>query len=138
MARPMTSIRDVAALMDRHDVGSVLIKDGSSLLGIVTESDFVRRAVLEGHDMARTPVQRIMTRDLVTVTPGMDIFDALLLMKDTDVKHLPVVDESKLVGFITVKDILRVQPNLFENFVDSYQLREEGRKPIKNAEIDEE
>jgi CBS domain-containing protein len=79
-----------------------------------------------------------MTRDLVTVTPGMDVFDALLLMKDANVKHLPVVDDKRLVGFITVKDILRVQPHLFDNFVDSYRLREANRKPIKHAEMDED
>jgi CBS domain-containing protein len=139
-AQPATALRDVAAIMERHDISSVLIQRGSQLVGIVTANDFVRRAVLEGHDMGKTPVHRIMTKDMVTVSPGLDVFDALLLMKDANVRHLPVVDDGKLVGFVTMKDILRVQPNLFENIVDTFELREEHRKPIKvtNAEIEEE
>jgi CBS domain-containing protein len=138
VASPSTCLRDVAAIMERYDIGSVLIKSGTQLLGIVTEEDFVRRAILEGHDFAKTPVHRIMTKDLVTVSPGMDVFDALLLMKDAGVRHLPVIDESNLVGFVTLNDILKVQPHLFENIVDMISLREEHRKPVRNAEIDDE
>jgi CBS domain-containing protein len=138
VATPHMTIRDVAALMEKFDVGSVLVKRGHELLGIVTETDFVQRAVLEGHDACTTPITKIMTKDLVTVSPGMDIMDALLLMKDTDVRHLPVVDESKLVGFVTIKDILRVQPQLFDAIADSFRLREEERKPLGQGPILEE
>jgi CBS domain-containing protein len=139
VSHPSTSIRDVAAIMDRYGIGSVLIQRGSELLGIVTESDFVRRAVLEGHDLINTPVHKIMTKDLVTVSPGIDVFDALLLMRDASVKHLPVVDENKLVGFITLKDILKVQPHLLENITDMIELREEYRKPLtRSADIDDD
>lgn len=140
-AHPNMSIRDVAALMERYNIGSVLIKNGTELLGIVTEMDYVRRAVLEGHDCTDTPISKIMTRDIVTVSPGMDVLDALLLMKDAEVTHLPVVDDGELVGFITLKDILKVQPHLFENIVDMIELREESRKMrgrIRSAHIDEE
>jgi signal-transduction protein with cAMP-binding, CBS, and nucleotidyltransferase domain len=139
VAHPSTCIRDVAAIMDRFGIGSVLIQHGPELLGIVTESDFVRRAILEGHDLANTPVHKIMTRDIVTVSPGMDVFEALLLMKDSDVKHLPVTDEGRVVGFVTMNDILKVQPHLFENIVDMIELREEHRKPLtRAAELDDE
>lgn len=137
-AQPSTSIRDVAAIMEKYNIGSVLIKAGTDLLGIVTERDYVRRAILEGHDINKTPVHMIMTKDMVTVSPGMDVFDALLLMKDANVRHLPVIDDGKLVGFLTVKDILKLQPHLFENIVDMIELREEHRKPLgKYAEYDD-
>jgi len=141
VASPNTSLRDVAALMDKFSVGSVLVKRGTELMGIVTEADFVRRAVLEGHNIDVTPVSRIMTKDMVTVGPGMDVLEAIDLMKDADIRHLPVVDENKLVGFITLNDILKIQPHLFENIVDQIQLREEHRKPlgkITRAEIRED
>jgi signal-transduction protein with cAMP-binding, CBS, and nucleotidyltransferase domain len=128
VAAPQTTLRDVAALMDQFNVGSVLVQQSNELLGIVTERDYVRRAVLEGYDLMHTPIHRIMTKDLVTVSPGMDVFDALLLMKDANVRHLPVVDERELVGLVTLKDILKIQPHLFENIVDMIELREEGRK----------
>ena len=130
-AHPTMSVRDVAALMDHHNVGSVLIKDGNELVGIVTENDYVRRIVLEGYDPDATRVGQVMTKDIITVSPGMDISDALLLMKDMDIRHLPVVDEGALMGFITMKDILKVQPDLLENVRDLFVLREEDRKPIR-------
>lgn len=130
VALPTASVHDIASLMDRHKIGSVLIKQGPQLLGIVTESDFVRRVVLEGYDAIKTPVSRIMTRDLITVSPGTDLFDALLMMKDADIRHLPVLDDGRLVGFITAKDILKIQPQLFDIFVDVFKLREEYRKPL--------
>lgn len=129
-AHPKMSVRDVAALMDRHQVGSVLVRDGTELVGIVTECDYVRRVVLEGHDPHSTPIANIMTKDLITVSPGMELFDALLLMKDAEIRHLPVVDEGQLIGFITMKDILKVQPDLLDNVRDLFVLREEDRKPI--------
>lgn len=128
MTLPTTSLHDAAQLMERHNVGSVLITRGKELLGIVTERDYVTRACLEGHDPLHTPVSRVMTKDLLTVNPGTDVFDALLLMKDAEVRHLPVVHDNQLVGFITAKDILKVQPQLFDNFVDNFEIREERRK----------
>jgi signal-transduction protein with cAMP-binding, CBS, and nucleotidyltransferase domain len=124
--------------MDRHDVGSVLVKDSTSLVGIVTENDFVRRAVLEGMDMRATTVERIMTPIVVSVNPGIDVFDALLLMKDYNVRHLPVLDENKLVGLVTMNDILKLQPHLFENIVDMIELREESRKRRPAPTIEDE
>ncbi|HIH24538.1 TPA: CBS domain-containing protein [Candidatus Woesearchaeota archaeon] len=139
VASPELTIRDVAALMEKFDVGSVVLKRGHELVGIVTETDFVQRAILEGYDVRNTPVHRIMTKDLITVGPGTDIMDALLIMKDSDVRHLPVLDDGKFVGFVTVKDILRVQPQLFDTFADAYRLREEHRKPLgQEPVLDEE
>ncbi len=131
IADPHASVRDVAALMDRYDIGSVLIKRGTELLGIVTQSDIVRRGVLEGCDMRHTPVGAIMTKDIVTVSPGMDLFDVVLLMKDTELRTFPVMDDGALVGFVTSKDILKLQPDLFENLVEAIQLREEERKLMR-------
>jgi signal-transduction protein with cAMP-binding, CBS, and nucleotidyltransferase domain len=82
-----------------------------------------------------------MSSIYTVVSPAMDVFDALQLMKDANVRHLPVMDDNKLVGFITMKDILKVQPHLFENIVDMWALREEDRKPLRGgrpAELEEE
>ena len=137
IASPNMCIRDVAALMEKFSVGSVIVKDGNSVVGIVTELDFVRRAILEGMDTLKTPISEIMTRDLVIVSPDTDIMDAINLMKDSEVRHLPVLDGNKMVGFVTVKDILRVQPNLFDNYSDSIRLREEHRKPLLGPVLSE-
>lgn len=132
-ATPHMTVREVAELMDYHKVGSVLVREGSELLGIVTESDYVRRVVLDGHDPNTTPIRNIMTRDIVTIGPGMDVFDALLMMKDADIHHLPVIDCGKLVGFITTKDILKIQPHLIDQATELFALREEERKLDRRA-----
>lgn len=117
--------------MERFNVGTVLIKDDRELLGVVTESDIVTRGVLDGYDLNNTNVKEIMTTDMVTVNPGMDLFDVILVMKDTNVRTLPVLDQGSLVGFVTAKDILKLQPDLFETLVESIRLREEERKLMR-------
>jgi len=128
VAPPDMTLHNVAVLMDMHGVGSVLVKEGKLLKGIITERDFVTRVCLEGYDPINTPVSHVMSTDLLTVAPSMDLFDALLLMKDANVRHIPVMENNNFVGFITAKDILKIQPDLFENFVDMFELREEKRK----------
>ncbi len=135
--RPITAAADdtlyaIAQLMKEKKVGSVLLKDGERLAGIVTEFDLVRKAMAEAMDVRETPVNRIMTAadEMAVVDPGMDVFDALNVMRERDVRHLPVLDAGKLAGFITVKDILRIEPELFDIIVDKYEIREAHRKPI--------
>lgn len=127
-ATPDMSIRDIALLMETYQVSTIIIKEGKELLGLVAESDIISRCVLEGCDSNKTLGRKIMTSDIVTVSPGMDVFDALLLMRDTNVRTLPVMDEGEMVGLVTAKDILKLQPDLFENFVDGIRLREEDKK----------
>ncbi len=132
-ATPDMTVRDVAELMDFHKVGSVLVREGTELVGIVTESDYVRRVVLDGHDPNTTPIRNVMTKDIVSVSPGMDVLDALLMMKDADIHHLPVIGDGKLVGFITTKDILKIQPHLIDQATELFVLREEERKLVNRA-----
>lgn len=108
------SIYSTAHLMREKNVGSVLIKEGHELLGILTEWDFVHRVVAQDLNTQDTPVSQVMVQDIITVSPRMDIFDALRLMRDTKIRHLPVVEDGRLVGFITIKDILKIQPQLLE------------------------
>jgi signal-transduction protein with cAMP-binding, CBS, and nucleotidyltransferase domain len=117
-AGPKASIKDCAQLMKQHDVGSIVIVDKEKLLGIVTEFDMVRSVVAEGVDVLG-PVTDIMVTNLFTVDSHDDIFVATDIMNKKDVRHLPVVDNGKFVGFITMKDILRIQPDMYDIFYES-------------------
>jgi len=128
VASPEISIHDACELMERHDIHSLIVKEGDEVLGIVVETDIIRRGILEGYNPRRTPVSKVMTKDIVTVSPSMDLFDVVQLMCDAEVRTVPVLDDGKMVGFITAKDILKLQPDLFENFVETFDLREEKRK----------
>lgn len=136
---PDASLQEAAIFLKKYNVGSLLVKNGErELLGIVTEWDFTRKAIANGMDFRNTKIRDIMTTDLITVNPNMDIFEALRLMNETNVRHLPVMENNKLVGFLTVKDILKIQPQLFELIIDKYELREEERKPIYGYDEEEE
>ena len=75
-------------------------------------------------------VKNFMTTTLTTITPGLDIFDALNVMKDRNVKNLPVKDGEKLFGRLALKDVLKIQPSLFELWAEKMVIKEEESKPI--------
>lgn len=136
--RPITatkfdSIREACLLMKNHNVGTIIIKDGEELVGILSENDVCRRAVVESLDL-EGPIGDIMTpaNKIYYATPNMDLFDAIELIREANLKHLPVLDEedNKLLGYLTMKDILKIQPTLFELLVDRIEIREENEKPI--------
>lgn len=111
---PSTTVKQCCELMKDRKVGSILLKDGEALVGIVTERDVARRCVAVGKDPEQLTAGELSTEHVLTITSTEDIFYALQVMQDHDIRHLPVVDEGKLVGFITVKDVLKIQPDLFE------------------------
>lgn len=138
--RPITASEDetlhsIANLMLKKKIGSVLLKHGDKLVGIVTEYDLVRRAMVNALDVKKTKVSKVMTSadEMIVISSNMDIFKAVRLMRENDVRHLPVLDGGKLVGFLTVKDVLRIQPELFELLVEKYEIREASSKPVREA-----
>ena len=103
---PSTPLVDVAREMGRLDVGAIPVVDDSGLRGIVTDRDIVVRAVAKGLDLNSTPVMDIMTTPVITVTADTDVRDAAQLMKDRQIRRLPVVsDDGSLVGIISLGDV---------------------------------
>ena len=125
---PQTTIAECAAIMKEENVGSLLIKDGAKLLGILTEQDIVRKAVAQSKKPAELSAADIMEKELVTMTGSEDILDALALMSEHDIRHLPIVNNGELAGFLTMKDVLRIEPALFDLLVDRLDVREEESK----------
>ena len=123
-----TTLAECAILMKSRKVGSLLVKEGEELQGILTERDIVRKAVSCNASPGSLKASDIMVKDVITIAPEKDILDAIHEMKDYDIRHLPVKERNKLVGFITIKDILKLQPHLFEILADKIRLREEERK----------
>ena len=125
-----TSLIECSKLMSEKHVGAVVVKEWNSL-GILTEQDIVRKAVANNVSLNEN-VKRFMETDLVTVSPNTDIYDALIKMRNNNIRHLPVVENNKMVGLLTIKDILKIEPDLFELIVEKFELREESRKPISH------
>jgi CBS domain-containing protein len=108
-----TTIGEAARTMREQDIGDVVVADGSTLAGLVTDRDIVVRAVAERRDPDATTVGEIMTRDLVTVRPEDTIQQAALLMRDRAVRRLLVCDDSQgLVGVVSIGDLAeRIDPD---------------------------
>jgi CBS domain-containing protein len=117
--------------MAKEHVGSLLVTDEGKIIGIVTERDIVKKAVATLGNPAIKKVKEVMATDLVTTTPDEDIFEALRIMRDYNFRHLPVKHQGKIVGLVTMKDILKIEPDLYEILVEKIELREAERKPIK-------
>lgn len=98
------TLREVAHEMKRDDIGNVLIMDGETLLGIVTDRDIVVRAVAEGRD-GKSPVADIITRDVFTMPTQTDVKDAAKAMAEKQLRRLPVTDGGKVVGIISLADL---------------------------------
>lgn len=125
---PNLSVRTAAQLMKEKSVGSLLVEENHELLGILTKSDIIREVVAEAKDAQDIRADDIMTRAVITTRPDKDVFEALVLMKDNDVRHLPVLEKDALAGFVTIKDIIKINPALLEIIRDDINLREEERK----------
>ena len=99
-----------ARLLYRHNIGSIPVctTDGK-LRGIVTDRDIVLRCVAAENDPDTTPVQEIMTRNIVTVTSSDDVREAARQMADSQVRRLPVVDNGHLVGLLALGDMAKTQ-----------------------------
>ena len=102
------SVREVARYMTERRVGAVAVLEGSRLAGIVSERDIMGRVVARSLDPDRTPVSEVMTRDLVVGHAGDSHEDGLRTMKQAGCRHLPVVEEGKLVGMVSQRDLLQI------------------------------
>jgi CBS domain-containing protein len=103
---PDGSLQEAAMKMKARDVGPVLVCEGDTVAGIVTDRDIVVRAVAEGRDTRTTRVQEVMTRDLVFVREDDDVKEAARRMKDHQVRRVVVLTrDGKLAGIVSTKDI---------------------------------
>ncbi len=104
-AAPTTTVYDCIDRMADHDFGSILVMDEDDIAGIFTERDYMRNLVLEGRRSEETEVQKVMTHDVVTVTPETQLEKCLDLMTEIECRHLPVVDkDDELTDIISMRD----------------------------------
>lgn len=100
------TVAEAARYMAENQVGAVLVVEGERLEGIFTERDALYRVLAEGRDPARTTLDEVMTRELVTLTPDEPAADALRLMRDIGFRHLPVVEDGRACGMISLRDFI--------------------------------
>jgi CBS domain-containing protein len=104
---PSTSVFDAVKLLAEKNIGALLVLDGQRIAGIVTERDYARKIVLLGRSSRETTVGDIMSSPVMYVRPDQTNEECMALMTDNRVRHLPVVDQGRLVGLISIGDLVK-------------------------------
>jgi CBS domain-containing protein len=102
---PAATVVEAAQLMQKHNVGSVPVCDQNGVVGIITDRDIVVRNVAHSKDPGKTPVSDVMTGEVTSVTPDADIKDVFRTMSSKQIRRLPVVENNKLVGIVSIGDV---------------------------------
>ena len=90
-----------------HDIGAVAVMDGARLVGIFSERDYARRMILEGRQSSGTPVTAVMTERVIVVHPDTPASQSMAIMTDKRIRHLPVADNGRIIGMVSIGDVVR-------------------------------
>lgn len=104
---PEQPVLDAVKMMAEHRIGALLVMQGEKIVGIVSERDYARKVVLMGRSSDATPVKDIMTADVMYVSPETTNMHCMALMTENRLRHLPVLDKGKLVGLISIGDLVK-------------------------------
>jgi CBS domain-containing protein len=104
---PQSTVFEAIRSMVEANVGSVIVADGDSIHGIFTERDYLRRIILQDRSSKTTPVADVMTSKVVCVEPDSSIEDCMVLVTQQRIRHLPVVEDGRLVGIVSIGDLVK-------------------------------
>ena len=104
---PDDSVYAAIHLLADKQVGALVVTDGDRMVGIISERDYARQIILKGRSSENTLVKDIMSGNVITATPGQDIQICMQLMTEKRIRHLPIIDADKLVGMISIGDLVR-------------------------------
>lgn len=133
---PSTTLKQCAETMVRKRVGSLIVKEGEKLWGILTEKDIIWAIVKKSvRDLDNILAKDLARTKVLTIKASTDVIEALNKMKREKVRRLPVVENGNVIGMLTMNDILKMDPSLFEMIVETVNIREEtdklGKEQIK-------
>lgn len=104
---PDASVLDAIKHMAEKRVGALLVMRGERLVGIISERDYARKVILQGHSSADTPVSSIMAGSPLTVDPDSSVAECMRLCTDSRIRHLPVLEGNNVVGVISIGDLVK-------------------------------
>ncbi len=104
---PTASVFDALKLMAEKNIGALLIVEGERIVGILSERDYARKVVLMGKSSKETPVADVMTQPVLYVGPQQSTEECMALMTDSRLRHLPVLNDGKLIGLISIGDLVK-------------------------------
>ena len=104
--RPEQSVLEAIKVLAQEDIGAAIVMSGNRIAGIFSERDYTRKIVLKGRSSDTTKVEEIMTSSVIVVSPRTKTRECMQLMTDKNIRHLPVVDEGRCVGMVSIRDIV--------------------------------
>jgi CBS domain-containing protein len=104
---PLSTVLDALKMMAETDVGAVLVMEGERLIGVFSERDYARRVVLQGKTSRDTLVREVMTERIVCVHPTQTVQESMALMTEVRCRHLPVVEDGRLCGVVSIGDLVK-------------------------------
>ena len=121
--RPEQSVREALQLLAEHNIGALVVVDGGARpVGILSERDVVRAAA-KSESMFGDPVSRLMTRDVIVGLPSDDLVSVGVTMTEKRIRHLPVVEGGRLVGIVSIGDVVKAQRDKYQGEVDTLQIQ---------------
>lgn len=102
---PDSNVVEAAQLMQKHNVGSIPVCDNNGLVGIVTDRDIVVRNIAHGKNPASTTVRDVMTGQVITATPDMEVDSATKMMAEKQIRRIPVVENNMIIGMLALGDV---------------------------------
>jgi signal-transduction protein with cAMP-binding, CBS, and nucleotidyltransferase domain len=124
---PSAMVIDAIRLMDEKNVGALPVVDNGKLVGIVSERDYTRKVIVKGRSSKDTAVSDIMTKQVLTVNPSDSVTECMRIMTEKRVRHLPILEGTKLVGILSIGDLVNwlmsAQKAAIEN-LERYSLAE--------------
>ena len=103
---PKATVREAITLMATRNIGALPVMEDDALLGIITERDYARNVILKGRSSKDTCVDEVMSTGLTTVRPDQSVTDCMELMTERRIRHLPVIEEGRVVGIISIGDVV--------------------------------
>jgi len=103
---PDAMVIDALELMAKENIGAVMVIENEKLVGIFSERDYARKGIIMGRKAKSTPVTEVMTKNVYSVTPDMNMEDCLQLFSDKHIRHLPVLHGDKVIGMLSIGDIV--------------------------------
>lgn len=104
---PNSTVFQALEMMFEKNIGAVMVTENEKILGIFSERDYARKVIIKGRSSRTTRIREVMTLNVITVSPNSGIDDCMQLMADKSIRHLPVVESDRLVGLISIGDLVK-------------------------------